>query len=120
MLRLRIQHLEHLFENTRVLACSYQNTSLALEPETVRTLELLGHALTKCSVDLQELKEKLQKPVAQAQWGVIRVTRRVNHVMDDKTLRRLSSKLQDDLVSLHCLLFGVSMYTFSHQLVEQC
>lgn len=109
ILRLRVQHLEQLFENTRVLACSYQNTPLALEPQNQRTLELLGHALTKSSVDLQELNCVLQKPLAQADWGIVRMKRRVKHVLDEATLRRLSARLQDDIGSLNSLLSGISM-----------
>ncbi|KAE8448010.1 hypothetical protein EG329_009933 [Mollisiaceae sp. DMI_Dod_QoI] len=113
ILRLRVQHLEHLFDNTRALACSYQNTPLALEPQNQRTLDLLGHALTKCSVDLQELNCVLQKPVTQTDWTVVRMKRRIKHVLDEATLRRLSARLQDGIVSLNSLLSCISMHNDS-------
>ncbi|KAF8860726.1 hypothetical protein BDZ45DRAFT_688275 [Acephala macrosclerotiorum] len=121
ILRLRVQHLEQLFENTRALACSYQNTPLALEPQNQRTLDLLGHALTKCSVDLQELNCVLQKPVAQTDWGIVRIKRRVKHVLDEATLRRLSARLQDNIGSLNSLLSGISMHNDSviHGSIQQ-
>ncbi|CZR64363.1 uncharacterized protein PAC_14261 [Phialocephala subalpina] len=121
ILRLRVQHLEQLFENTRALACSYQNTPLALEPQNQRTLDFLGHALTKCSVDLQELNCVLQKPVAQTDWGIVRMKRRVKHVLDEATLRRLSARLQDNIGSLNSLLSGISMHNDSviHGSIQQ-
>ncbi len=109
ILHRRIDHLGKLFENTRALACSYQNSKLAVEPQNQHTLELLGQALTVCSIDLQSLNETLQKPLSQTDWRILRIKRRVIHVCDERTLRRLSLRLEGDINLLYGLLSSISM-----------
>jgi hypothetical protein len=105
----RTQHLEKLFENTRALACSYQNSKLAITPQNQITLELLGQALTACSIDLQSLNNVLQKPLEQTEWRIVRFKRRVRHVFDEGTLRRLSLRLEGDISLINGLLSGINM-----------
>jgi paraquat-inducible protein B len=105
----RIDHLKKILEHTRALGCSYQNSQLGLELQNQKTLDLLGQALTACSIDLQSLNSTLQKPLGETGWRIIRMKRRVKHILDEQLLRRLSLRIEGHLTYINWLLTEITV-----------
>lgn len=109
ILHRKILQLEKIFERTRAIACSYQNSKLALSTQNKDTLGLLGQALVACSSDLQVLQGEVQKPVEQSRNSAVRMKRRLKHVFDEKRLAKLSLRLDGDMAFINGLLCCLTM-----------
>jgi hypothetical protein len=109
----KIAQLNSLFEQTRRIANSYQNSDLATTPNNQQSFSLLAIALTICAQDLQSIKDTAQKPVQKSTNAVVRWKRGVKYVIDEERLKRPTLRLDGHITQLTAILSCISMCVHS-------
>jgi hypothetical protein len=105
----KISQLSSLFEQTRRIANSYQNSNLAATPNNQHSFDLLSIALTSCAQDLQTIKNTAQKPLQRSTSAVVKWKRRVKYVIDEERLKRPALRMDGHITQLTAIISCISM-----------